>query len=280
MSNPKINGINVGGVDYDINTPPITADDIIYGNNTVKTVLDLHDNIVNKIGSSSSAFATTTIELALKNLIDSFNSDGTYTGRFEATTTPNKWFNYQIDLFDNVASGYIVNTVDPDESYTICYKIKTHTQATLSSIGGVVIGSITAYAGSTAPNGYLICDGSAISRTDYAKLFEVIGTTYGSGDGSTTFNIPDCRESALVGIGTRGSGVATHDTYTLGEFKDDQLQSHTHSYNYPRSDSFNGGQYSYNAITYSNSVSTGSNTGRSGSVTRGKRLGMNYIIKY
>lgn len=52
-------------------------------------------------------------------------------------------------------------------------------------------GFISAFAGSTAPAGWLVCDGSAISRTDYADLFAAISTTYGTGDGSTTFNLPD-----------------------------------------------------------------------------------------
>lgn len=56
---------------------------------------------------------------------------------------------------------------------------------------GVPTGSIVPFAGSTAPEGYLLCDGSAISRTTYSALFSVIGTTYGEGDGNTTFNIPD-----------------------------------------------------------------------------------------
>ena len=52
-------------------------------------------------------------------------------------------------------------------------------------------GIVMPFAGSTAPQGYLLCDGSAVSRTDYATLFAVIGTTFGIGDGSTTFNVPD-----------------------------------------------------------------------------------------
>ena len=51
----------------------------------------------------------------------------------------------------------------------------------------------------TIPNGWLLCDGTAVSRTDYADLFEVIGTTYGGGDGETTFNLPDCRGLFLKG---------------------------------------------------------------------------------
>lgn len=56
---------------------------------------------------------------------------------------------------------------------------------------GVPAGAILAYGGSTAPDGYLFADGSAVSRTDYADLFAVYGTTFGAGDGSTTFNLPD-----------------------------------------------------------------------------------------
>lgn len=52
-------------------------------------------------------------------------------------------------------------------------------------------GKVEAYAGSTIPDGYLLCDGSAVSRTTYSRLFSAIGTTHGAGDGSTTFNVPD-----------------------------------------------------------------------------------------
>jgi phage-related tail fiber protein len=54
-------------------------------------------------------------------------------------------------------------------------------------------GAVRAFAMSTAPDGWLKCNGAAISRTTYSKLFGVIGTTWGSGDGSTTFNLPDLR---------------------------------------------------------------------------------------
>ena len=95
-------------------------------------------DLVPSNSTSTAAYVSTSIELALKGLIDSFISDGTYTGRFKATTTPNKWFSYQIDYFDTVASGYIVNTVDPEESYTIRYRTQTDSEATISSIGGAV----------------------------------------------------------------------------------------------------------------------------------------------
>ena len=71
------------------------------------------------------------------------------------------------------------------------------------------IGTINAYGGATAPDGWMLCQGQAISRTDYADLFNVIGTSFGSGDGSTTFNVPDLREKFPEGasndnpLGTR-----------------------------------------------------------------------------
>jgi len=61
-------------------------------------------------------------------------------------------------------------------------------------------GAIMDFAGTTAPAGWLICDGSAVSRTIYAALFGVIGTLYGTGDGSTTFTLPDCRGRVIAGL--------------------------------------------------------------------------------
>lgn len=64
-------------------------------------------------------------------------------------------------------------------------------------------GTIQAYASSSAPNGWLNADGSAVSRTTYAALFAVIGTSWGSGDGSTTFNVPNMKGSTPIGYGQR-----------------------------------------------------------------------------
>lgn len=64
----------------------------------------------------------------------------------------------------------------------------------------IYAGFIETFAGSVTPIGWLDCDGSAISRTDYADLFAAIGTTYGSGDGSTTFNIPDYTDLKHAGF--------------------------------------------------------------------------------
>ena len=70
----------------------------------------------------------------------------------------------------------------------------------------VPAGTMQMFAGNTIPAGWLLCDGSAVSRTDYAKLFSAIGTTWGAGDGSTTFNLPNS-------IGRFAEGAATSGSY-------------------------------------------------------------------
>ena len=87
-------------------------------------------------------------------------------------------------------------------------------KAYVDSNAGIPTGTVSAFAGSAAPTGYALCDGSAVNRTTQAALFSVIGTTYGIGDGSTTFNLPDLRGRVVAGLGESLLG-ATDDT--LGE---------------------------------------------------------------
>jgi microcystin-dependent protein len=99
------------------------------------------------------------------------------------------------------------------------------------SSSGVPVGHIIAHGSATAPTGYLVCDGSAISRTAFAALFNAIGTNFGTGDGSTTFNLPDLQGRMPVGIGTHA------DANTMGENDGTALASrtpkHKHTVNDP-----------------------------------------------
>jgi microcystin-dependent protein len=83
--------------------------------------------------------------------------------------------------------------------------------------------TILPYAGSAAPTGYFLCDGSAKSRTTYAGLFAIIGTTYGVGDGSTTFNIPDLRGRVIAGQDDMGGSSANRLTDQSGGLNGDTL---------------------------------------------------------
>lgn len=91
-----------------------------------------------------------------------------------------------------------------------------------------MVGEIIAYTSNTLPEGYLLCDGSAISRTDYADLFNVIGTTYGDGDGSSTFNLPDLvdRVPLSTDSGHALGSSGGDETVTLSVA---DIPSHTHT---------------------------------------------------
>lgn len=88
--------------------------------------------------------------------------------------------------------------------------------AAIAAQGAFPVGVVVAYSGAAAPSGWLLCDGSAVSRTTYALLFAAIGTTYGIGDGVNTFNVPDIRGKAVLGAGTGVSGGVTGYTITAG----------------------------------------------------------------
>jgi microcystin-dependent protein len=89
------------------------------------------------------------------------------------------------------------------------------------------VGEIYMYAGSTAPTGFIICDGSAISRATYSELFDVIGTTYGTGDGSTTFNLPDLSGRVVIGVSSNYSigNIGGEEAHSLTV---NEMPSHTH----------------------------------------------------
>ena len=92
----------------------------------------------------------------------------------------------------------------------------------LSDIEGIPTATIVPWSDSSVPTGFLECDGSAVSRSTYATLFGIIGTTYGSGDGSTTFNVPDLQDNVAVGksgtkaLATTGGANTVSSTGNVG----------------------------------------------------------------
>lgn len=89
------------------------------------------------------------------------------------------------------------------------------------------VGVVDDYAGSTAPEGFLLCDGSAISRATYSDLFSVIGVTFGAGDGSTTFNIPHLHNVMIMGAGDTYALASTGGAATV-TLDVTMIPSHTH----------------------------------------------------
>lgn len=84
-----------------------------------------------------------------------------------------------------------------------------------NSVAGLAAGTVQMYAGTSAPSGWLLCQGQAVSRTTYSALFTAIGTTWGTGDGSNTFNLPDLRGRSPIGAGT-GTGLSARTLGTAG----------------------------------------------------------------
>lgn len=106
----------------------------------------------------------------------------------------------------NGVKNFINSPTVPTANVSSNDKTVANTSFVTSKTGLVLpIGAIVPYGGSTTPSGYLLCNGSAVSRTTYANLFEAIGTTYGSGDGSTTFNVPNLTDKFIQGSGKAGT---------------------------------------------------------------------------
>lgn len=105
------------------------------------------------------------------------------------------------------------------------------------------IGSMIPYGNATPPTNWLVCDGSAVSRITYAELFSVIGTSYGAGDGSTTFNLPNKKGKVSVGLNASDTDFNTIGK-TSGEKKHtltvDEIPSHTHGINFDQMWEFGG----------------------------------------
>ena len=155
-------------------------------------------------------------------------------------------------------------------------------------------GLISAFGGAVAPTRYLICDGSAVSRTTYANLFAAIGTAWGSGDGSTTFNLPDLRGMFLRGAGTHATlKKANGNSFAgpaIGASQNDQEQGHIHN---QQGQSGGGGSSNMSAVsqnqstanegtatyTYGPSADGTNGTPRAGDETRSVNFGVTYIIK-
>lgn len=109
------------------------------------------------------------------------------------------------------------------------YLLQTLWQRTGAGTGGTIspTGVVAPFAASVPPGGWLVCDGSAVSRAGYANLFSVIGTTWGAGNGSSTFNLPDLRGRTALGANGSHALASTGGAETV-TISTAQLPSHTH----------------------------------------------------
>lgn len=171
-------------------------------------------------------------------------------------------------------------------------------------------GTIEVYSKSTAPSGYLLCNGQAVSRTTYANLFAVIGTTYGAGNGSTTFNVPNLSGKLPIGTSSShafasGGGSTTHyhstanHTLTMTEMPkhNHKIAFYSSSWTDTQTNNSNAvqwGAWTKTNVHYANSIDNatdGGYVGGGGAHNHGNTsspdnasmqpyITMNYIIKY
>lgn len=158
----------------------------------------------------------------------------------------------------------------------------TGNPAVWANITPTPAGAVIAFAGQTAPSGWLLCQGQAVSRTVYADLFAAIGTTYGVGDNTTTFNLPDLRGEFIRGFDA-GRGVDTGRVF--GTAQTDAFQGHGHALR-TQSNGPGGGTGTYATGTViandrvTDPVVLGANgTPRIAAETRPRNIAMQYIIK-
>lgn len=204
--------------------PVVDAKDIIFQQRDGTEVARIEDNgtfnvVTAKLAINATAVTSTAAEL---NLLDGDTSVGS-----------------SITVAD--ADGVVVN--DGGTMKTIpASDIKTY--ASGNSL--VPSGALMPFAGASAPTGFLLCDGSAVSRSTYATLFSAVSTTYGSGDGSSTFNLPDLRGRVIAGQDDMGGASANRLTDQTGGVNGDtlgdtggsethtlttaQLAAHTHTF--------------------------------------------------
>lgn len=141
--------------------------------------------------------------------------------------------------------------------------------------GVVPAGAVQSFAMNTVPAGWLKCNGAAVSRTTYAALFAAIGTTYGSGNGTTTFTLPDLRGEFIRGF---DDGKGTDTGRTIGSAQADELKSHRHIMKkYNRA---GGSGTSFFAMDDNGTDGSENTELTGGTETRPRNVAMLYCIKY
>ena len=187
---------------------------------------------------------------------------------------------YTIDLSEFDESGNpLVNTFsEPIVLGRNTIPVPETPSAPAQPIAYVPTGAIQAFAMQTIPSGWLACNGTAVSRTEYSRLFNLIGTTYGVGNGTTTFNLPDLRGEFIRGW-DNGRGVDSGREF--GSSQDDQFESHSHGTSRIAVDDDDGG-IDHWVMTETGQPSTSgtfSTDSAGGTETRPRNVALMYCIK-
>jgi len=233
---------------FRIDSPGATVDNKFTNGNPALGIpaTDVSDEWLNSIqeelaytieqsGITLNKASTTQLNAALNSRIVAAQSIARYIYKFNGTGSQTA-FTLGVSAPSTLAVAVWVGGTSkiPTVDYTVSGQTITFTSAPASGTDNIVVtvegsaqevvsqfstGMYMAYAAATAPAGWLLCDGSAVSRTTYGNLFALIGTSYGSGNGTTTFNVPDLRGRALFGMDNLGGSAANRIT-TLTTYAD------------------------------------------------------------
>lgn len=196
------------------------------------------------------------------------------TGSIADARLPATALNSNVDLTNlsasNLTSGTLADARFPSTLPAI-------NGANLTGIEGTATGTIVSWSTASIPSGFLECDGTAVSRSTYSALFTAIGTTYGTGDGSSTFNLPNMQDKVQVGKSSGKSLASTggSETHTLSS---SELASHNHSGATVGTANINV-HWSYPINNTPNSGNTGSTGGGNAHSIMQPYIALLYIIK-
>jgi microcystin-dependent protein len=177
--------------------------------------------------------ATETVKGVAEIATEAEVATGTDNERF---VTPLRLANRYVKKPGDAMTGFLSLVGDPTSALHAA--TKQYVDSNITPLTGAVM----AFARSTAPSGWLKANGAAISRTAYSALFAAIGTTYGAGDGSTTFNIPDARGEFIRGL---DDGRGVDSGRIIGSAQADEIKSHTHSVDPPETTTSSSGNHTH-----------------------------------
>ena len=247
------------------------------------------------IAGSPGTFADLQIDIpsySLEDLTDVAVSSGLSDEQLLVYDSNHGWINKShIDL--RLVDTYNTQTINGTKTFSLFPVTPSSSPATSYEVANkkyvddsLPSGVIVPYGGSSAPTGWLLCDGSAVSRTTYSTLFTAIGTAYGVGDSSTTFNVPNLKGKIPVGYNSAETEfdalgeTGGEKTHTLTEA---ELASHAHVQGDSQK-AAEAGSGSGNSLIADNSVGGPVSTATAGSGTAHNNLQpyvvANYIIKY